>query len=369
VSDEPGIGFHGAADGRPVVRVGMIGCGSHGWRNIVPALHFTPLRLTATCDLDLSRAEAWAAATSAVAAYDDHRTMLERSDLDAVIVVTGYDERGRPRYPDLAVDCLEAGLDVWIEKPPAATVEDIDRMAGAAERAGRHVMVGLKKMFAPANRKARELITSDDFGRPSLTRLEYPQRIPTPDEMRRYLVDGEANLGAITFLDHLCHPASVLLLLLGPPTAVHWDRTRSGAGVASFDYADGSLATLSLTWGGASLDGLERTVITSDRGRHVVVENNMTVEYHRMAFTGYGDVTDFYAAAPNEATAVWRPEVSLGQLYNKGLFMLGYWGELDEFAAVVRERRPPVHGDLDEARVITSMFSAFAQPAGTVVSL
>ena len=43
-------------------------------------------------------------------------------------------------------------------------------------------MVGFKKMFFPANEKAKELISAEDFGKPSLALLQYPQRIPQQDE-------------------------------------------------------------------------------------------------------------------------------------------------------------------------------------------
>ena len=58
----------------------------------------------------------------------------------------------------------------------------------------------------------------------------------------------------------------------------------------------------------------------------------------------YGRTPSFYGGAPDEASAVWQPEFSLGQLYNKGLFLLGYCGEIEEFARSVLESRPPSRG-------------------------
>jgi hypothetical protein len=114
---------------------------------------------------------------------------------------------------------------------------------------------------------------------------------------------------------------------------------------------------------------LERTVITSDRGRHVVVDNNLTVVYHRLPFAGYGDVSDFYAAPAGSATAVWRPEFSLGQLYNKGLFVLGYYNELNEFCTAMLEGRPPAKGTLEQAWQVTRVFEAFAEGPGRTIDL
>lgn len=169
------INFHGKLVDEPEIRVGFIGCGSHSFRNIYPAFQFAPVRLVATCDLDLTKAQAFAAKFGAANAYADYKTMLAQETLDAVLIVTGYDPLGRPLYPKIALDCLAAGCHVWMEKPPAASCAEIEQLQRAATQASRNVMVGFKKMFFPANEKARRLMDEPDFGNPALIRLEYPQ--------------------------------------------------------------------------------------------------------------------------------------------------------------------------------------------------
>ena len=93
------------------------------------------------------------------------------------------------------------------------------------------------------------------------------------------------------------------------------------------------------------------------------------MSYHRLPFVGYGDVPDFYAAPPDRATAVWEPEFSLGQLYNKGLFALGYYGEVNEFARAILEGRPVAKAGLDDAWTVTHMFESFAHGPNTRISL
>jgi predicted dehydrogenase len=353
----------------PEVRAGFIGCGSHSFRNVLPTFQFAPVRLVATCDVDADKARAFAAKFGADASYADHREMLEREDIDAVFIVTSADAQGRPRYPALALDCLEAKRHVWMEKPPATTCEEIVRLTEAAERHSRNVMVGLKKVFAPANEKAKTLMQRADFGAVSLVRLEYPQRVPSVDELRRFLEDGEAIAGVASFLDHLCHPMSLLVYLLGMPDTLSYERSPNGAGMATFTYGSGAVASLAFTWGGAFLDGLERTVVTSDSGRHIVVENNTRVTYHRLPWPGYGDVPDFYGADPEQTTSVWQPEFSLGQLYNKGLFLLGYYDEVREFARSILDGRPVAKGTLEQAWQITRVFEAFAEGPGATIRL
>jgi len=362
------IDFKGRLVDEPEIRAGFIGCGSHSFRNLYPVFQFAPVNLVATCDLDGRKAEMFAAKFGAQSAYSSHQAMLEKENLDAVFICTGYDGSGRPLYPDLAVESLQRGCHVWIEKPPAASCANIVRMQEAARAAGKNVVVGLKKMFFPANEKAKELMSSAEFGETQLVTIQYPQYVPTPDEFDEYHSQGKRN-AVVGFLDHLCHPASLLVYLLGMPQSLYYERSGSGAGLATFRYASGAIASIILAHGASWNGGMEHTTIVSGKGRHISVVNNTRVTLHRTPPLGYGDVPSFYTGTPDQASSVWEPEFSLGQLYNKGLFLLGYYNEINEFARSILEQRPPAKGTLEQAWQVTRIFEGFAEGPGKVIAL
>jgi predicted dehydrogenase len=213
------------------------------------------------------------------------------------------------------------------------------------------------------------LAAAEEFGRISLATLQYPQRVPTHDELRRYVHEGEKVDAVVGFLDHLCHPVSLMLFLVGMPESLYYERSDSGGGAATFAFASGAVASLAMMCGAPLNGGLERTTIVSDSGRHIVVENNVRLSYHRGPELGYGDEPSFFVGEPDEATAVWEPEFSLGQLYNKGLFLLGYYGEVNEFARSVLDGRPPAKGTLEQAWQATRIFEAFAEGPRRVIAL
>jgi predicted dehydrogenase len=367
------INFHGRLVDDGEIRAGTIGCGSHSFRNIYPTFQYAPVNLVATCDLSIEKAEAFAAKFGAASAYSDYHRMLEKEELDAVFIVVGYDERGRPLYPDITVDCLNAGVHVWMEKPPAALCSDVERMQAAAEANGKNVVVGMKKMFMPASTKAKALMDSEDFGQTSLALLQYPQHIPTVEELRRYIEDEEKLGSVVGFVDHLVHPMSLMVFLLGMPKTLCYQRSASGGGVANFTFDSGAVGSLAMTRGASNNCGMERTTIVSDRGRHIVVENNIRLAYHRSPSpepgTGYGNSPNYFTGTPGEASTVWEPEFSLGQLYNKGLFLVGYYDEVNEFARSILEDRPPAKGTLDQAWQITQVFEAFLEGPGKTIPL
>lgn len=364
------IDFHGRLVDEREIRAGFIGCGSHSFRNIFPTFQFAPVNLVATCDLSLEKAQAFASKFGAASAYSDYRQMLEKEDLDAVFIVTGYDGGGRPLYPKIAVDCMEAGCHVWMEKPAASACKDVGSMQEAACKYKRNVVVAFKKMFYPANEKAWELSHSEDFGNISLVLMQYPQAIPTVEEMRNYLVSNRYEESVEEFLDHLCHPASLMVYLLGFPSAMYYERSTSGCGVLTCSFESGAVASLALTHGASGNGGMERTTVVSDRGRHIVVENNVRVSCHRTPPNiGYGDTPSYFTGKTHEATAVWEPEFSLGQLYNKGLFLLGYYGEVNEFARSILENRAPAKGTLEQAWQVTRIFEKFMEGPQKLISL
>lgn len=146
------------------VDVGFVGCGSHAFRNIYPTLQFTDLNLVATCDLAEEKARLYADQFDADSYYTDYEAMLEKEELDGVLVVLNLDEQGRPLYPPIAADVMRAGCDVWIEKPPAASVEKIEDLQAVEAETGQHVHVGLKKCFTPAIQKAEEILGKEETG-------------------------------------------------------------------------------------------------------------------------------------------------------------------------------------------------------------
>jgi predicted dehydrogenase len=362
------IDFHGKLTKQPLVKIGFIGCGGHSFRNIYPTLQFVPVDLIATCDLSIKKAELFARSFGAHRAYENYLEMLDKEDLDLVLVVTGYDENGRPMYPNITIDCLKAGCNVWIEKPPAATCSEIESMQDVEREVGKYVVVGLKKMFFPANEKAKELMAEKDFGQASLLLLRYPLYIPTLDEFRSYVEQKQWN-NVVGFLDHLCHPTSLLIFLFGMPQQLFYERAGNGSGIATFSYQDGRVASVALTCGSCVNAGMEHTTIVSDSGRHIVVENNIRVNYHRLPELGYGDAPNFFVGSLDETSRMWEPEYSLGQLYNKGLFLLGYYGEVLEIVSAILKDQKPTKGTLDQAWQVTRIFEAFMQGPGKVIPL
>jgi predicted dehydrogenase len=344
------------------LRTGFIGCGGHAYRNLYPTFQYAPVNLVAVCDLDPARAAAYANVFGAERHYSDHLEMLKREALDLVFVVTNLDETGRPRYPKLAADCLRGGAHAWIEKPPASSSAEIREMIRVSSETNRHVAVGFKKMFFPANVKAKEIVSRPAFGPVTSLTARYPQSLP-PFE------DRSDPKKMASFLDHIVHPHSVLRLLAGPMEWIFVNRNSAvGSATVSIQFTNGAAGTLHLSAGQSPTSFLERLEIIGD-GENLVVENNLRLIHYRrcQARIPYGRSGDYFAAVPDDSSPLyWEPEFSLGQLYNKGLFLLGYAPEVIEFTTRLLEGKGPAYGTLEDALELLQIYEAYLQPDQTI---
>mgnify|MGYP003314990943 CR=1 FL=1 len=105
------------------LRVGLVGVGSHGYRNLLPTMHYLPVEVISICDAKIDLAERTAPEFGVQSCYDSTEAMYREEDLDAVFLCVSPEA-----HPDLAREALDAGLHVWMEKPPAVLASEVETM-------------------------------------------------------------------------------------------------------------------------------------------------------------------------------------------------------------------------------------------------
>jgi predicted dehydrogenase len=345
------------------IRACFIGAGGHAYRNVYPALRYAPVELAGICDLDLGRATQFARLFGAERAYCDHREMLAREKPELVFLVTAYHPDGRVQATDLALDALAAGAHVWMEKPTAASLAEIESLQAASAAAGKMVMTGLKKTFFPTIEKLRDLIGSPEFGKLTSVAVRYPQSLPAPED-RSDLVKMQS------FLDHIYHPAAILNFLGGPieRASYEWEAA-TGATFTSIRFKSGAIGSLHFAAGQSGGSLFERIEIIGE-GSNAIVENGSKLTWYRRAnLPAYGRAASFIQPDEN-AALVYEPEHSLGQLYNNNLFYLGYVPEILHLTDAILDGKPFTKGTLDVAREVMKLFEFYRSAApGVTVAL
>ena len=213
------------------LRIGVVGCGSHSYRNLLPVLHYLPVKLLAVCDVNRGQAEK-CALEYGCRYYENASDMYENEDLEAVFLCVGARQ-----HSALAIEALDAGVHVWMEKPVAVRTEQVEQVI--RHRGDRICMVGFKKASMPAARKANAL--ARELGGMELLTATYPMTIPE---------NGEALLAAgdmPNWLRNGVHPLSFLVYLGGRADQVCAVTGKQGTGTFLIKFANGIQGCLNMT--------------------------------------------------------------------------------------------------------------------------
>ncbi len=142
-------------NGRGLIPVGVVGVGYAGSLHAAKYAASPAAELVAVADIDERRAQE-AGAHYRVPAVADFRRILERVRCVSIAVPTREHHR-------VARACLEAGVDVLVEKPITATVSDGCELVKVARRHGRILQVGHLERFNPVVRALSSVIAAPRF--------------------------------------------------------------------------------------------------------------------------------------------------------------------------------------------------------------
>lgn len=144
---------------KKVVKVGIIGCGYWGPK-LARNFHELPAtELAYVADTRAERLSHMRELYPSVHATQDYRDILA-SDVDAIVIATPVYTHHR-----LALEALQSGKHVLVEKPLAATVAQATEIAETADRLGLAAMVGHTFQHNPAVNAIRDLIARGELGR------------------------------------------------------------------------------------------------------------------------------------------------------------------------------------------------------------
>lgn len=180
------------------VTLGFIGVGARAHQHLESLKQVAGVEVIALCDAYTGRIERALERTRGRAkAYKDGRDILALKDVDAVIVAT-------PDHLHKAqvIAALEAGKDVYCEKPLTYRIDEGLEIIAAAKRTGRIVQVGSQGISSAIQQKAREIVKSGRLGQITMIRAFYNRNsaggawiYPIPPDASPQTVNWEMFLG------------------------------------------------------------------------------------------------------------------------------------------------------------------------------
>jgi predicted dehydrogenase len=243
---------------KKLLHVGVLGAGQ-----IAQAAHFESCtkaanaELYAICDVADDLRERMAITHGAEKTFADYDKMLADPDVDAVIIATSD-----AFHVPASIRALEAGKHVLCEKPLGLTVEEVEALREAAQRAGKHVQVGHMKRFDAGLQAAKSFIDSE-MGQMVALKAWYcdsTHRYPMTDAVQPLIVTSKqarkptgnpkANLRTYFMLAHGCHLIDTARYLAGDIISVKARLSETKGMYCWFvdvNFANGTLGHLDLT--------------------------------------------------------------------------------------------------------------------------
>jgi predicted dehydrogenase len=335
------------------LNVAIVGVGSHCYRNLLPTMTFLPVTIRAMCDINKEVLNKTARQYGVPACYTSAKEMYEKEKLDAVFICVGPD-----KHPQLTCEALDAGLHVWLEKPPAMRAKQVEEMI--RHRKDRTVVIGFKKAFMPSIQKVRELVTAKESGRLYSILAEYRMAIPP---------DGKTVLETNKFTNWLangCHPLSAMMSVGGKVVAVTVNANAVGAGACMLEFENGAIGNLHLAEG---MRGPTERYSFFCENAHITVENSLRVTLHRGIPFDYTRVRNYAPEGRDSGSIVWEPQNTLSTLENKALFTQGVFDEMKHFCDKALEGRPAELGTLEFGLEIMKVYEAALMSNGSRIPI
>lgn len=312
------------------LRVGFIGVGGWAQAAHAPAVKKIDVMKLAYCaDIDEKRLKLFQEKFGCEKAYTDYREMLEREKPDVVLVIVPHGLHAK-----VAIDALESGAHVYLEKPAATSLEDAIRVADAARRAQRILIVGHVTRLAPPMFTAKKLIRGGKLGKIYYSRSLILRRrgIPnSPSFLKKSLAVG----GAV--LDIGSHAVDSMLFLLGHPIPRYVSAATykifskrfdmlsryplpqppkpeelgeievEDFGVGFIRFSEGSTAHVEVSWASYLKDDVYEVTVLGDAGG-VTVDVRANKLYHVMSVEEEFMISEALLSQPDEdvTTRAWR---------------------------------------------------------------
>jgi predicted dehydrogenase len=320
-----------------MVKLGVVGAGYWGPNLIRNFMSIEGCSVEYICDSNPERLEKVGAAKTAAEFTTDPDKVM-RADLDAVVVAT----TAETHYP-LVKKALEAGKDVFVEKPLTLSVPEAEDLVELADAKSRVLMVGHILLYHPAVRMIREYAAGGELGK------------------IHYVYAARLNLGRVRKDENALwcfgpHDVSVILHILGstPDSAQATGECFLRKGIydvvfLSLHFPDGSMAHVHVSW----LDPHKTRKLTVVGSKKMVVFDDVSSAEKIKIYDKGVDFKPAYASYP-ESLTLRIGDIHVPKVDSKEPLRL----ECEHFLECIRTRSKPLSDGENGVQVLRVLDAA-----------
>jgi predicted dehydrogenase len=219
------------------VKIGQIGIGAWGKNLLRTFISLPGVTVPVACDTNEAQLPKFGASFPGVQFTSDPDKILNDTSLDAVVIATPPTS-----HYDLACKALEAGKDVFVEKPLVLNIDHGRKLVELAERQKKILMVGHIMEYHPASLKLKEYVDSGKLGK------------------IHYLYSTRVNLGKVRDIENALwsfapHDISLIIFLLGQMPirvtatgAAYLQKNIEDVSFMTMHFADKTMAHVHVSW-------------------------------------------------------------------------------------------------------------------------
>lgn len=306
-------------------RIGVIGLGGIGQLVHVPILSkMQSVELVSVAEINKNRLKTVSTKYGIKNTYTDYREMISSNDLDAVIIATPTST-----HTDIAIDCLEAGKHILIEKPISINFEEADGINSTAQKLNKIAMVGMNARFRPDAMLLKSLINSGELGEIFYIRSGWNRKQSSQEKW--FIEKSNAGGGVIIDLGIVLLDLGLWLLDFPPLSSVsvqtfkHNTKTVEDSAVGFIRFTNGSVINFEVSW---SFHSDKDSMMLTAFGKKGTAHINPFRAYKREE-TGHIDLTPASSSS------------------NKNLFKKSYENELNHFVSAVKQNSKVISSSSD----------------------
>jgi predicted dehydrogenase len=346
-----------------ILRVGLIGCGnvvSYGHR---PALTTLPyLELVALADITPARREigkTWFSLSDANL-YADYHDIIQRSDIDAVVVTVPQQFRRQ-----IVLDAIAAGKHVLSEKPLATVPAVAKELVEAAQSAGVTFGIVHNYHFFPEYRQIKHLIETGAIGQLRVLTMHFLGVIDKPgaaEYQGNWRHTQAAGGGVLMDMIHAVYlaewlfgaPAEQVMAFVDAPTYAERQPEVEDLALLQVAFPTG-YATIHMGWGQGT-GGVDASGS----------EGHLRMRYQKYQTSGFNQAAELYSVRNWERT----DHVIDNQPTHADHIASSFTGLWDDFYHAVQEKRQPIAPAAAGWRALEIVLAAYLSGAtGQVVTL
>ena len=194
------------------VKIGIIGCGWIAGSHIDSYKKLSDVEVVACADLIPGKAEAFCKANGITArCYESGHAMLEAEELDGVSICT-YNCQHAP----CAIDALEHGVNVMLEKPFTVTLDEAIEVMKAEKKSGKILTIGYQPRMSSNIQMIKKIIDSGELGKIYYMQAGGGRRIGIPTPFGTSFIEKETG-GVGAMGDIGTYTLDMLLTAVGYP--------------------------------------------------------------------------------------------------------------------------------------------------------